>query len=109
MYHVVDKPWGMEEILTTQERYVVKRIHMNKGHRCSLQYHEYKIETIYILSGVLLLYLKDMVTTMNPGDFCTIFPGDLHRMEGKEDAIYLEVSTHELDDIIRVEDDYGRE
>lgn len=105
---MVNKPWGTEEILTIQERYVVKRIYMKKGHRCSLQYHEYKIETIYVLSGVLLLHLKDSVITMKPNDFCTIFPGDFHRMEGVEDTIYLESSTPELDDVIRVKDDYGR-
>jgi len=112
----IGKPWGKEEILANTERYVVKKIYMYKGHRCSLQYHEYKTETIYVLSGALLI-TKNFIgakstwedIVLYPGDFCTILPGEVHRMEGKEDAIYLEASTTELDDVVRVEDDYGRE
>jgi len=107
---VVEKPWGKEEILAVQDQYVVKRLHMFRGRRCSLQYHKRKTETVYVLSGVLLLHLDGQVITMQPGDFRTIMPGEIHRMEGgEEDAIYLESSTTELDDVVRVEDDYGRE
>lgn len=104
----IDKPWGKEEILSIQDKYMFKRLHMTKGKRCSLQYHEHKVETVYILSGVLLIHIKGKIIVMNPGDFCTIMPGEIHRMEGKEDTIYLECSTPELDDVVRVEDDYGR-
>ncbi len=104
----IDKPWGKEEILSIQDKYVVKRLHMTKGKRCSLQYHKYKTETVYMLSGILLLHLDGRIITMTPGDFHTILPGEIHRMEGGEDAVYLESSTPELDDVVRVEDDYGR-
>jgi len=105
---VISKPWGMEELLVSNENYVVKRLFMKQGCRCSLQYHEHKTETVYVLSGTLLLHLNGDVTTMSPGDFITIFPGEVHRMEGKEDVSYLESSTTELDDVVRMEDDYGR-
>jgi len=104
----VDKPWGKEEILEVNDKYVVKKLHMKKGKRCSLQHHEQKTETIYVLSGILLLHKDGKIIMMKPGNFCTILPGEIHRMEGKEDATYLESSTPELDDVIRVEDDYGR-
>lgn len=104
----IDKPWGKEEILSVQDQYMVKRLYMTKGKRCSLQYHEHKTETVYVLSGILLLHLDGQVRTMVSGDFITIFPGEIHRMEGREDVIYLESSTPEMDDIVRVEDDYGR-
>lgn len=106
---IVNKPWGKEEILAVQDEYVVKRLYMTRGKRCSLQYHEHKTETVYVLSGVLLLHLDGQVITMLPGDFRTIIPGEIHRMEGGEDAVYLESSTTELEDVVRVEDDYGRE
>lgn len=108
---IVDKPWGKEEILSVQDGYMVKRLHMTKGQRCSLQYHKYKTETVYVLRGVLLLHINGRMKSMVPGDYHTIFPGEVHRMEGgaREDVVYLEASTPELDDTIRVEDDYGRE
>jgi len=104
----INKPWGKEEILSVTDGYVVKRLHMTKGKRCSLQYHKHKIETIYVLSGTLLLHIAGKIMVMKPGNFHTIMPGEIHRMEGREDSIYLESSTTELDDVIRVEDDYGR-
>ncbi len=107
----IDKPWGKEEILSVQNGYMVKRLYMYSGKRCSLQYHEHKTETIYVLRGVLLLYLEGRMMTMVEGDCLTIFPREVHRMEGgaKEDVVYLEASTPELDDVVRVEDDYGRD
>lgn len=105
---VIQKPWGKEEILTRQDSYMVKRLHMDKGKRCSLQYHANKIETIYVLSGKLSVSLNGEVIMMLPGNFCTIMPGEIHRMEGIEDTIYLESSTPELEDVVRVEDDYDR-
>lgn len=106
---VIEKPWGKEEILFINDKYMVKRLHMNKGKRCSLQYHEHKTETVYVLSGMLLVTTGDKTRSMRPGDFCTIMPGVVHRMEGWEGTVYLESSTPELDDVVRVEDDYGRE
>jgi mannose-6-phosphate isomerase-like protein (cupin superfamily) len=117
------KPWGREEIITVQEQYVVKRLHINSGQRCSRQYHKKKTETIIVLSGILLLHINDKAIIMEDGDSITIFPHEEHRMEGgngihhagmnlgsgNEPTIYLECSTTELDDVVRTADDYGRE
>jgi mannose-6-phosphate isomerase-like protein (cupin superfamily) len=111
----IEKPWGYEEILEVNDKYVVKRLFMKAGNRCSLQYHEQKRETILVISGTLLFTTnfegsdstwEDIV--LNPGDCHTIVPGRTHRMEGITDVIYLETSTPELDDVVRVKDDYGR-
>lgn len=108
---VTYKPWGKEEILFIGDKYMVKRLTMNFGCRCSLQYHEHKIETIYVLGGVLLIHDKlGNVVKMESGDFRTIVAGEIHRMEGGSDpqVVYLESSTPETDDTIRLDDDYGR-
>ncbi len=108
----IEKPWGKEEILVVQDKYMVKRLHMNPGAKCSLQYHEYKTETIYVLNGVLLLHIYGQIITMYQGDCRTILPRVDHRMEcghSSESVIFLECSTPEMDDVIRIEDDYGRE
>jgi mannose-6-phosphate isomerase-like protein (cupin superfamily) len=107
--NIIEKPWGKEEILETNPKYTVKRLTMNNGHRCSLQYHEKKMETIYVLSGILTVILNNQEYTMSEGIQFTIQQGEIHRMQAKNgDAIYLECSTSELDDVIRVEDDYFR-
>jgi quercetin dioxygenase-like cupin family protein len=92
---------------------MVKKLTMWAGHRCSLQYHNLKKETIYVLSGVLKISqgisqdkLEDKLYTA--GDTLTIPPGLIHRMEGIEDAVYLEASTPEMDDVVRLVDDYKR-
>lgn len=112
---IIKKPWGQEELIEHNDLYVVKRLTMNKGCRCSLQYHEQKKETVYVLSGTLNLYLGDteddiQLFVMKPGESKTIEPGQIHRMEGSEleDSIYLEASTSELDDVVRLKDDYKR-
>jgi len=105
----IDKPWGFEEILETNDNYTVKRLTMYNGHKCSLQYHNYKKETIYVLSGKLCIHLNDKEITYNEGDIITIDPTVIHRMEGKfGDVVYLECSTSQLDDVIRIKDDYDR-
>jgi mannose-6-phosphate isomerase len=110
---IVEKPWGREEILEVCEKYVVKRLTMWAGHRCSLQFHELKRETIYVLSGSLKIThgsdQENLVARLyRAGDSLTIPPGTVHRMEAIEDAMYLEASTPELDDVVRLEDDYKR-
>ena len=110
---LIEKPWGQEELIEVNERYVVKRLTMQKGHRCSLQYHEQKLETVYLLSGLLHVYLGDDAQSlqrieMRPGDSLTIKPRQVHRMEGQETSVYLEASTSELDDVVRLQDDYKR-
>jgi len=105
---VIDKPWGKEEIIENNDKYVVKRLTMNEGKRCSLQYHEYKKETIYVLDGILKIQIGEESIDYEKGDFVTIVPGVIHRMEGVTTSVYLESSTNELDDVIRIEDDYSR-
>lgn len=110
---LISKPWGSEELLELNESYMMKRLTMKKGHRCSLQYHREKVETIYVLSGALNIYIgKDIgsmsSTLFGPGDSVTIMAGVIHRMEAIEDCIYLESSTPEIDDVVRISDDYSR-
>tara|TARA_B100000963_G_C22296028_1_gene523500 strand:+ start:307 stop:651 length:345 start_codon:yes stop_codon:yes gene_type:complete len=110
---IIEKPWGKEEILQINSKYMVKRLTMYKGHRCSLQYHLKKIETIFVLKGKLNILSgkdKDSLESViyKDGQFITLFPGDIHRMEAIEDCIYLEASTPEIDDVVRIKDDYNR-
>jgi len=86
---------------------------MWKEHRCSLQFHNHKKETIYVLSGKLRIVsgpnqnnLKEKIYLA--GDSITISPGTVHRMEGVEDSVYLEASTAEMNDVVRLVDDYDR-
>ena len=105
----IDKPWGWEEILEENERYVVKRLLMKKGEQCSYQYHEKKMETIVVLSGELTIIYKEREQNYGLGEVITINPFVEHRMAARdEDAMYLECSTPELEDVVRLKDDYGR-
>lgn len=109
----IPKPWGQEEIIEVNDRYCVKRLTMHKGHCCSLQYHERKVETVYLLSGRLNVLIGAnvdalSVTVMAPGDSLTLRCGTIHRMEAAEDSVYLEASTPELDDVVRLADNYNR-
>ena len=111
----VEKPWGYEIWWARTERYVGKLLHVKKGQSLSLQYHNVKDETIRILSGKLLFETKPKDAPgemrrleMMPGDSFHIAPLTLHRMTGLEDTDVLEVSTPELDDVVRLEDRYGR-
>lgn len=111
---IIEKPWGREEVIEINDKYMVKRLTMWAGHRCSLQYHNIKRETIYVLSGVLKIIQgasQDALTEAlyRAGDTITIPPGLVHRMEGVEDSVYLEASTPEMDDVVRLSDDYRRE
>lgn len=111
---IVDKPWGHEEIWAHTKRYAGKILHINKGERLSLQFHEKKEETIYVLEGKLLLIFGESEdslkeATLLPGDSKHIKPGLIHRFCAKdEDVRLVEVSTAELDDVIRLKDDHGR-
>ncbi|KKM95163.1 hypothetical protein LCGC14_1191040 [marine sediment metagenome] len=104
---IFDKPWGIEEILEVNDKYCVKRLFMKKGCRCSLQRHIYKHETLIVISG-LLRVTGDVDVVMKPGDCLVLDVGVIHRMSAIKDTIYIEASTPELDDVIRIEDDYGR-
>ena len=108
-----DKPWGYEELVECNDKYVVKKLFMKQGHSCSIQYHELKTETIIILSGRLNIYIGDALETLTkktylPGETVTIRPYTVHRMEADEDSLYLETSTNELWDVIRLQDNYNR-
>jgi mannose-6-phosphate isomerase len=108
----VDKPWGYELHWARTDRYVGKIIHVNKGHALSLQYHNVKDETIFLWSGKLLFEIEiDGKLTgreMAPGEAVHITPKTVHRMTALEDSDILEASTPELQDVVRLEDRYGR-
>ena len=109
--NIIEKPWGFENRWAINEKYLGKILHINRGHRLSLQYHKVKDETIYVLSGVLSLHLGAYVVTLMEGESYHIRPGVVHRFEAPEDGtdvVLIEVSTPEIDDIVRLEDDYKR-
>jgi mannose-6-phosphate isomerase len=109
----VDKPWGYELIWARTGRYVGKILHVQKGHALSLQYHERKDETVYVLAGRLRFQhgaegeeLRE--TLLEPGRSFHIEPRVRHRMIAVTDCDLLEASTPELEDVVRLEDRYGR-
>ena len=110
----VNKPWGHEEIFAVTDRYVGKILFVKQGESLSLQYHERKEETLRVLDGVVEFVtgpdMENLVAeTLSAGEVFHIAPGTLHRMTAVEDCNLLEVSTPELDDVVRLEDRYGRE
>ncbi len=109
----VEKPWGYELHWAKTDRYVGKLIHVNAGHALSLQFHNRKDETIFLWSGKLLFEIKEegvlVGREMLPGERVHITPMTVHRMTAIEDSDIFEVSTPELDDVVRIEDRYGRE
>lgn len=109
----IEKPWGYEEIIEHNNNYVVKKLFMKKGHSCSTQYHELKTETIIILKGKLYIYIGNDINNLDKKEYCegdtiTIKPYTIHKMEGIDDCLYLETSTPELWDVVRLHDSYGR-
>ena len=109
---IVEKPWGYEIIWAHTERYVGKILHIKKGESLSYQYHVVKDETIRLLSGVLEMDIETggerRKLRFVPGECLHIVPGMKHRMTAIDDCDVLEVSTPELDDVVRLEDRYGR-
>jgi mannose-6-phosphate isomerase-like protein (cupin superfamily) len=105
---IVPKPWGREVWYAHEDRYAGKVLEVTAGHALSLQKHEKKQETMYLLSGRLRFHFNGVDAEMQAGECITVRPGDVHRMEALEDSVLLEVSTPELDDVIRLEDRYGR-
>jgi len=111
----VPKPWGHETIWAATDRYVGKILHIRAGQALSVQYHERKDETVYLLSGEMIYWvqpegsdaLEDMKLTV--GEAFRITPGTIHYMEAVTDCDVLEASTPELDDVVRLKDRYGRE
>jgi len=110
----VEKPWGHELIWAHTERYVGKVLVIEPGKRLSLQKHLAKDESIYVVRGRLRLHLEDdagvvQVLELGPGAHRRIAPGRIHRFEATDVRVeLLEVSTPELDDVVRLEDDFGR-
>lgn len=110
----VDKPWGYEIWFAQTDKYVGKILHINAGQRLSLQYHEVKDETIYLSKGLMDLELADdkdsesKILRLQPGDAQRIKPFQKHRMIAVEDCDVFEVSTPEVEDVVRLQDNYGR-
>ena len=108
----VEKPWGHEIIWASTGDYVGKLLFIRRGHKLSLQYHRTKEETIYMHSGEMLFTVEQdgrlVVKTLRAGDEHHIAPGIRHRMEAVKDCEVFEVSTPHLDDVVRLEDAYGR-
>ena len=110
----IPKPWGHETIWARSDRYVGKILHINAGQELSVQYHDRKDETVHLLSGEIIYRVQrdsDLLedVQLKLGESFRITPGTIHQMVALTDCDVLEVSTPELDDVVRVSDKYGRE
>ena len=108
-----EKPWGFELLFAHTPKYVGKVIFVRKGHRLSLQYHAKRDESMYIYQGKALVEIEGsdghMVSkVVQSGECIPVPPLTRHRLKAIEDTTFFEVSTPELEDVVRVEDDYGR-
>lgn len=109
----VEKPWGHEIIWASTDRYVGKVLHVEAGESLSLQYHEVKTETLHVFTGRVRLEVGTSAddlesVVLGPGEGFHLPSGTLHRLEALETADVLEASTPHLDDLVRLEDRYGR-
>lgn len=109
----VEKPWGYELIWAETPQYVGKILHIERAGQLSYQYHERKVETVYLLAGILDLEVATdggprQTLRLRPGESFHLPPGLRHRMTAVETCDVLEASTPELEDVIRLEDRYGR-
>jgi len=113
------KPWGHEIRWAVTDKYLGKILHINPSHRLSRQYHEVKDETIYVLSGILILQIgldeeknnkPEKTIILETGESYRIKPGVIHRFCAPNEGFVrlVEVSTPEIDDVVRLQDDYGR-
>lgn len=113
MMERVDKPWGYELRFVRTERYAGKLLFIKAGAQLSLQYHERKDEAFFVQHGTLELVLgrggEQRVERLSAGEGRRITPRTVHRFRAVSDCLLFEVSTPELDDVVRLEDDYGRE
>lgn len=108
-----EKPWGFELLFAHTPKYAGKVIFVKRGHRLSLQYHKEKDETMYLYKGKALIEVEGsdgrlVKSVAEPGYCVRIPPRTKHRLEAVEDTTIFEVSTPELEDVVRLEDDYGR-
>lgn len=113
MYKVIHKPWGKEEWLELNDSYCYKRIYINAGYKTSFQYHNYKKETNYIIAGKAEVWLENdsgivEKKLMKAGDFFNVKPTKKHRVIAITDIILQEASTPEVDDVIRINDEFNR-
>lgn len=108
----VDKPWGYELVWARTDRYVGKILHVKAGHILSLQYHNQKDETMHVLSGELILRTQPgdalVARPFRAGESVRIPPRLIHQIEAVVDTDVLEASSPELDDLVRLQDRYGR-
>ena len=108
----VPKPWGYELVFAENERYAGKILHLEPGQCLSLQYHERKDETLYVLSGEVYLLIEEdgqmRERLLTRGEAYRIRPGTRHRMRAEAPCDLVEVSSPELTDVVRLEDAYGR-
>lgn len=107
------KPWGFELLWAYTDRYAGKILHIDPGHRLSLQYHTNKDETLFLLNGRMRLELEDergalVQHVVEPGESFRVPAGRRHRIHALEECRVLEASTPELDDVVRIQDEYGR-
>jgi mannose-6-phosphate isomerase len=107
-----DKPWGYEELWARNGRYAAKMLFIRAGCRLSRQYHIYKHETLRVISGTVDVEVdigpEFEIKSLSSGEVITFSPGEVHRLEAVTDTLIVEVSTPDLDDVVRLEDDYGR-
>jgi len=107
------KPWGKEYWITHNDKYAGKILVINKGCKLSKQYHKVKKETLYLIKGIMKIEIGDKKRilgskNMLDGKIIEIEPNTNHRLEGITECVIIEFSTPELDDVVRLEDDYGR-
>jgi mannose-6-phosphate isomerase len=109
----VEKPWGYEEIWSETDKYVGKRLVILPGHRLSLQYHEKKEETVYVMEGRLRVWESEddrSFKDLGMGSVYHVNPGQVHRFGSPSGVltVLIEVSTPEIEDVVRISDDYKR-
>lgn len=105
----VRKPWGAEFLLEVNDKYAMKELVVLPNAQLSLQYHEQKMETMFCVNGSGTLELEDQTIILGPGSCSTIMPGQKHRLIASDEGLsIIECSTPELEDVVRLEDLYGR-
>jgi mannose-6-phosphate isomerase-like protein (cupin superfamily) len=107
---IIPRPWGSETRWAVNDKYLGKILYIEKGQRLSLQLHEQKDETIYVLKGTAVVQINDKSLILSEGESLRIQPNTVHRFCStfENPVTLIEVSTPEIDDIVRIEDDYGR-
>lgn len=105
---VIEKPWGREVWWAVTECYVGKVLEIRAGHSLSLQFHREKLESMYFLGGEGILRLGDETIRIEPGKAITIRPRTVHRITAESALTLIEVSTPQVEDVVRLSDEYGR-